>query len=59
VIFAGAHDRSEIDDSELTRFEKFIAKRFVPEGDWRDWAVIEAWAQEIARDLQTRPVGTA
>jgi menaquinone-dependent protoporphyrinogen oxidase len=56
VIFAGAHDRSEIDDSELTRFEKFVAKRFVPEGDWRDWAAIEAWARGIARDLQPAPV---
>lgn len=57
AIFAGAHDRSEIDDSELTGFEKFIAKRFVPEGDWRDWPVIEAWARKIARDLQATPVG--
>lgn len=59
VIFAGAHDRSEVDDSELTRFEKFIAKRFVPEGDWRDWAAIEAWACRIARELQPTPVMTA
>jgi menaquinone-dependent protoporphyrinogen oxidase len=59
VIFAGAHDRSEVDDSELTRFEKFIAKRFVPEGDWRDWAAIEAWACSIARELEPTPATTA
>src|SRR5690348_4300082 len=37
VSFAGSHDRSEVDDSDLSRLEKFVARRFVPEGDWRDW----------------------
>ena len=48
VVFAGAHDRSEVADSDLGRMEKFIARRFVPEGDWRDWGAIEAWAERVA-----------
>jgi len=50
-VFFGALDRSVVDDSNLSRFERIIAKRFVPEGDWRDWAAIEAWASEIAAQL--------
>lgn len=50
-VFFGALDRSVVDASDLSRFEKVIAKRFVPEGDWRDWAAIEAWAEGIAAQL--------
>ena len=50
-VFFGALDRSVVDTSDLSRFERVIAKRFVPEGDWRDWAAIEAWAREIAAQL--------
>jgi menaquinone-dependent protoporphyrinogen oxidase len=48
-VFFGALDRSKVDRSDLSRFEKAIAKRFVPEGDWRDWPAIEAWADTIGR----------
>lgn len=56
AVFAGAHDRSLVEGSELTRLEKFIARRFVPEGDWRDWSTIEAWARSIASQLVPTPV---
>jgi menaquinone-dependent protoporphyrinogen oxidase len=51
AVFAGAHERDMVDGSELGRLERFVAKRFIPEGDWRDWPSIEAWAREIAREL--------
>jgi menaquinone-dependent protoporphyrinogen oxidase len=56
VVFAGAHERDTVDGSELGRMERFIAKRFIPEGDWRDWPAIEAWAGSIARELQPAPI---
>jgi len=55
VVFSGAHDRSLVEGSDLGRLEKFIARRFVPEGDWRDWLAIEAWARAIALSLQPAP----
>jgi menaquinone-dependent protoporphyrinogen oxidase len=51
TIFAGAHDRTSVEGSELNRIEKFVAKRFIPDGDWRDWNAIEAWARTIAHEL--------
>ena len=54
VVFAGAHDRSLVESSELNRLEKFVARRFVPEGDWRDWLAIEGWARSIARGVMQR-----
>ena len=70
VVFAGAHERDTVDGSELGRLERFIAKRFIPEGDWRDWPAIEAWAHSIALELaalrpsagsrpEAAPAGTA
>jgi len=50
-VFLGALDHAAIEDSDLSRFERVIAKRFVPEGDWRDWAAIEAWAGAISDEL--------
>ena len=55
-VFAGAHERNTVDGSELGRLERFVAKRFIPEGDWRDWPAIEAWAGSIARELQPAPI---
>lgn len=57
AIFAGAHDRATVEGSELGRMEKFIAKRFIPEGDWRDWPSIEAWARAIAVELRPTAIG--
>lgn len=50
-IFSGALDRGAIDRSDLGFAERFVAKRFVPEGDFRDWPAIDAWADEIANEL--------
>lgn len=56
-IFAGALDRHTLGNADLGTMERFIAKRFVPEGDFRAWPEIDAWADEIARDLSVAPVG--
>ena len=56
-IFAGALDRQVLDGSDLGTFERFIARRLVPEGDFRAWPEIDAWADEIARELTGTPVG--
>ncbi len=57
VIFAGSHDRATVESSELGRLERFIAKRFIPEGDWRDWPAIDDWARGIAVELQPAAIG--
>lgn len=57
AVFAGAYDRSTLDGSEFGRIERFVAKRFIPEGDWRDWPSIEAWARSIAVELKAAPIG--
>lgn len=55
-IFAGALDRAAIDGSELGFADRFIAKRFVPEGDFRDWPAIDVWADDIARGSVAAPI---
>jgi menaquinone-dependent protoporphyrinogen oxidase len=50
-VFAGALDRADVDAAGFGRIERFVAKLFVPEGDYRDWAAIDAWADGIVRDL--------
>ena len=46
-IFFGA-----LDHNRLSFAERMMAKAVqAPEGDFRDWEVIEAWAEHIARDL--------
>lgn len=54
-IFSGALDRTMIDTSDLGFAERFVAKRFVPEGDFRDWPAIDGWADEIAHELAVTP----
>jgi menaquinone-dependent protoporphyrinogen oxidase len=50
-VFFGAFDRATIDGSDLGRAERFIAKRFVPTGDFRDWEAVAGWADDIAGEL--------
>jgi menaquinone-dependent protoporphyrinogen oxidase len=50
-VFWGAVDRAAIKDSDLGFLERKITERFIPEGDWRDWPAIDAWADDIARRL--------
>jgi menaquinone-dependent protoporphyrinogen oxidase len=49
-VFFGAWDRSRLDPSKLGFAERIVAKR-LPQGDWRDWPAIEAWADGITREL--------
>jgi len=59
-VFAGALDRRAIEGSDLNRLERAITRRFIPEGDWRDWDVIDRWADDIAASLLgTAVVGVA
>lgn len=50
-VFAGSLDRAALAGAESRRLERFVAERFVPEGDYRDGPAIDAWADRIARDL--------
>lgn len=50
-VFAGALDRDKVEGSDLSRLERAITRRFIPEGDWRDWDAIDRWADEIASSL--------
>jgi menaquinone-dependent protoporphyrinogen oxidase len=52
--FAGAIDRGTLDGSDLSSVERFVTRRFMPEGDFRDWPAIEAWADGIAREVGNR-----
>ena len=47
-IFFGALDHSHLSFAERVMVKAVRA----PEGDFRDWQVIEAWAASIARDLR-------
>jgi menaquinone-dependent protoporphyrinogen oxidase len=46
-IFFGALDHSRLSFAERVMVKAVRA----PEGDFRDWQAIEAWAESIARDL--------
>ncbi len=56
-IFGGALDRRTLDDADFGTVERLIARRFVPEGDFRAWPDIDAWADAIAHDLSGVPAG--
>lgn len=57
VVFAGAFDPTTADLNRAGWIERQFSKRFLPVGDFRDWAEIEAWANVIARQLSAVPVG--
>lgn len=52
-VFFGAWDRTKLDPAKLGFAERIVAKR-LPQGDFRDWAAIGAWADGIARELAHR-----
>lgn len=59
-VFAGALDREDLADANLGRVERFVAEHLVPEGDFRDWPAIDAWAHDIAHDLgRIKPIPRA
>ena len=52
-IFPGLIDKRRLGLGE----KAIIAAVRAPEGDFRPWAEIDAWASQIARQLQPAPVG--
>jgi menaquinone-dependent protoporphyrinogen oxidase len=58
-VFYGAFDPKDPARGMAERLVRLTpaARGLLPAGDFRDWPVIEAWAHEIARELQ--PVGAA
>jgi menaquinone-dependent protoporphyrinogen oxidase len=60
-VFFGAYDPNAapagMAEGLMTKFMRLMpaARNALPSGDFRDWPAIEAWAEEIARELQ--PVG--
>ncbi len=53
-VFGGSYDRGTADWSGLGLIERTVVKRFLPDGDWRDWGAIDRWAAGIARRIATR-----
>jgi menaquinone-dependent protoporphyrinogen oxidase len=51
VVFPGAYDRETADFSHSGLLERTLVARLMPEGDWRDWDLIDRWAEEIAAAL--------
>jgi len=50
AVFGGAFDRTS------TAYGGWLERtvgRFIPEGDYRDWADIEAWSRNVAQQLKT------
>jgi len=50
-VFAGAFDATTVEDAEFPFIERVVAKRFVPQGDFRNWSQIDAWADDIAHAI--------
>ena len=55
-VFAGSFDRATASFDGMGLVERTVVRRFLPDGDWRDWPAIEAWAGGIARALAAEPV---
>jgi len=53
-VFFGAYEQGRKPIGLAERFVSHMpaAREALPEGDFRDWPEIEAWAAGIARDLQ-------
>lgn len=56
-VFFGALDPHKLGISERLVRSLPAGRGLLPEGDFRDWEEIEAWAQSIARELA--PVGSS
>jgi menaquinone-dependent protoporphyrinogen oxidase len=55
-VLAGAFDRAAPDLGRMGLLERTVAKRWLPEGDYRDWDAIRTWTEAIARSLGRVPV---
>jgi menaquinone-dependent protoporphyrinogen IX oxidase len=47
-MFAG-----KLDYSKLSFLDRIIAKKVMPEGDWRNWETIRDWASELQPTIVT------
>jgi menaquinone-dependent protoporphyrinogen oxidase len=59
-VFLGAFDPNDPPKSLQERLVRLMpaAKRILPTGDFREWGAIDAWAHEIAAELEANiPVG--
>lgn len=59
-VFRGAYDPKDPPKSFTERLVRMMpaSKDILPVGDFREWDAIEAWAHEIAREVETPvPVG--
>jgi menaquinone-dependent protoporphyrinogen oxidase len=56
-VFFGAYHPDRKPKGFAERFMRLMpaAKKAIPEGDFRDWPEIEAWAAAIAQDLRKAP----
>ena len=57
-VFTGAFDPNDPPKAMSERLVRMVpgSRNILPEGDFRDWPAIDAWAQEIARALTELPV---
>jgi menaquinone-dependent protoporphyrinogen oxidase len=56
-VFFGALDPSKLGFSERAIRRLPAGRALLPEGDFRDWNAIEAWAESIAHELAPVPAG--
>jgi menaquinone-dependent protoporphyrinogen oxidase len=56
VVFGGSFDRASAPFDHLGFVERTVVRRFLPDGDWRDWSAIQRWAGTIAHALERRTV---
>ena len=51
-VFFGALDRTRLGFAERLLSELPAGRELLPEGDFRDWADVDAWAEDIAVHLR-------
>jgi len=51
-VFMGAYDHDKIRGADRIFTWMPVIRNVLPEGDYREWDVIEAWASAIAQELQ-------
>jgi menaquinone-dependent protoporphyrinogen oxidase len=56
-VFFGAFSRASLGFTDRLVAAMPASKDLLPEGDFRNWTEIDAWAREIAAELTAVPVG--